>query len=66
MGNEENVFRRHQIAIARKTLKMSCVGARIMGGMDHRGAAIILYGGYHDGMEFCSCFGEKDITAHEA
>jgi len=27
--------KRHQLAIARKTMGMSCVGARIMGGMDH-------------------------------
>ena len=32
----------HQMNIARKTMKLSCVGARIMGGMDHIDAAQVL------------------------
>jgi hypothetical protein len=36
------VFDKHQIAIAKKTLKMSDVGARIMGGMTKDEAREIL------------------------
>ena len=38
----EDVAKRHQLAIARKTMKMHCIGARIMGGMDHVKAAELL------------------------
>ena len=37
-----DVGRRHQIAIAKSTLNMSEVGARIMGGMDHAKAREVL------------------------
>ena len=36
------VGKKHQLKIARDTLKMSCAGARIMGGMDHCEAFLIL------------------------
>ena len=39
-----DVARRHQIAIAKSTLNMSEVGARIMGGMDHAMAREVLLG----------------------
>lgn len=39
---EVNVFTRHQIAIARRTLEMSDAGALIMGGMTKEEARAIL------------------------
>ena len=42
MKKEINVFDKHQINIARKTLKMSDVGALIMGGMTKEDARDIL------------------------
>lgn len=37
-----DVARRHQVAIAKKTLHLSTVGAMIMGGMDHPTAREVL------------------------
>ena len=37
-----SVFDKHQLNIARKTLKMSEIGARIMGGMTHEEAREII------------------------
>jgi len=37
-----NVCKAHQIAIAKKTMKMNCVSVAVMGGMDHWNAATIL------------------------
>ena len=42
MKKELSVFDKHQIKIAKETLKMSEVGARIMGGMTHDQAKEIL------------------------
>ena len=32
----------HQLAIARKTMRLSCVGAMIMGGPNHKESIIII------------------------
>ena len=37
-----NLFDKHQLAIARKTLKMSVSGALIMGGPNHSEARLII------------------------
>jgi len=42
MAKKYNVFQKHQLAIARKTLKMSDVGANIMGGMTKAEARAII------------------------
>ncbi len=39
---ELNVFQKHQLAIARRTLQMSDIGARIMGGMTKAEARAII------------------------
>lgn len=39
----ENVFRKHQLAIARRTLRMSVAGAGIMGGMTLEAAYQLLF-----------------------
>jgi len=41
----KSIFAKHQIRIAKDTLKLSEFGARIMGGMDHDYARKIL--GFH-------------------
>ena len=38
-----NVAKKHQLAIAKKTLKMSIVGASIMGGMTHAEAYELIF-----------------------
>jgi hypothetical protein len=38
----DDVFYKHQLKIARATLKMSPIGAKIMGGMDHAEARAFL------------------------
>jgi hypothetical protein len=40
---ELSVFDKHQLRIAYSTLKMSEIGARIMGGMNHKEAREIIY-----------------------
>jgi hypothetical protein len=40
---ELSVFDKHQLKIAYSTMKMSEVGARIMGGMNHQEAREIIY-----------------------
>ncbi len=42
MANQVNPFLKHQIAIAKATLRMSDAGARIMGGMTKDEARAIL------------------------
>jgi hypothetical protein len=37
-----DVFWKHQVAIAKRTMEMSEIGARIMGGMTHQEASEIL------------------------
>ena len=57
-----SVPERHQLRIARDTMKMSCAGARIMGGMGpspHRKAAEVIHTltGVTVGVDSdCSCF----------
>ena len=36
------VSEKHQLKIARSTLKMSKIGAHIMGGMDHNEAKVVI------------------------
>jgi hypothetical protein len=38
----QDIAKRHQLNIARKTMRLSCVGTRILGGMDHIEAAKLL------------------------
>ncbi len=38
----KDIAREHQTKIAIKTMKLSCVGAKIMGGMNHREAVRFL------------------------
>ena len=42
MKKKLTVFQKHQLAIAKKTLKMSDIGVRIMGGMTKVEARIII------------------------
>jgi hypothetical protein len=37
-----DIFKKHQLAIAKKTMTYSCSGAFILGGMDHIDAARLL------------------------
>ncbi len=37
-----DVFKKHQLRIAKATLKMHCVGALVMGGMNHPQAIAII------------------------
>jgi len=37
-----NTFEKHQLKIARATLKMSVIGAKIIGGMTHSEARLII------------------------
>jgi len=48
----EDVGKKHQLKIARDTMKMHCAGAKVMGGMDHVRAAEVLGKPVPDG---CTC-----------
>ena len=56
-NNNADVAHRHQMNIARETMKMSCIGAQIMGCMNHVKAAQMLGASVPDG---CTCCGKKD------
>ena len=53
---------RHQLKIARDTMKMHCTGALIMGGMNHREALAVIHkltGAIVGTPEGCSCFNAR-------
>jgi hypothetical protein len=61
-----NVFDKHQLSIARKTLKMSVAGALIMGGMNHSEARLVIIKltGKDPSGKPCDYFTEQSIEAH--
>ena len=48
----QDIGKYHQLKIARRTMELSCVGALILGGMDHTDAARLLGRGIPDD---CTC-----------
>ena len=56
-----DVARRHQLRIARETMQMNCIGARVMGGPNHREAVKIIHelSGVFAGLAAdCTCKGQ--------
>ena len=58
LNNPQNTFDKHQLKIARASMRMSCLGCRIMGGMNHYEASSAIHritGAYVQIEADCTC-----------